>query len=181
MMQQANAGMSSGMSGDAANLNPSAGAGTSNEDAGKEEGEQTPELAGQNNDAMNSMMQMGFPMNPEQMQQQMMMMQQQMMGSNMQNNTAEGDANNAQAGASGNAEDGNQQQDMQAMMAAMGGMPGMDMQTMMSMFGMGMPGMGNMNGMSDMSGFQNMAQMSQGEYSGLTHENRSKFSSCSHG
>lgn len=164
MMAQMNAGPTNGMSGVAANANPSGDAGASNQDAtaGKEEGEQTPDQAGQNNDAMNSMMQMGFGMNPEQMQQQMMMMQQQMMAGGMPNNATEGDAN---AQASGSGDGGNQQQDMQAMMAAMGGMPGMDMQAMMNMFGMGMPGMGNMNGMPDMSAFQNMAQMGQGESS----------------
>lgn len=168
MPQGALAQTGAGISGDLSTLNPSGGTGTSNQDtqAAKEEGEQTPEQqSGQSNDAMNSMMQMGFPMNPEQMQQQMMMMQQQMMaGGNLLNNAAETDGNNAQAGASGNADEGNQAQpDMDAMMAAMGGMSGMDMQNMMNMFGMGMPGMGNMNGMPDMSGF-NMAQMAQGEY-----------------
>lgn len=132
-------------------------AGSSNANTtNKEEGEQTPDQqAAQSNDAMNSMMQMGFPMNPEQMQQQMMMMQQQMMGAgNAENNT-----NNDQ-GFTDKTEEENQgaaagsMPDMNAMMA-MGGMPGMpDMQTMMNMFGMGM---------QDMSGFQNMA-MAQGEW-----------------
>lgn len=154
--------MSSTMAGVTGNADPSAGAGASNQDesGAKEEGEQTPDQAVQNNDAMNSLMQMGFPMNPEQMQQQMMLMQQQMMGGGLPNSTAEGDSNPQ---ASGSGDDASQQPDMQAMMAAMGGMPGMDMQAMMNMFGMGMPGMGNMNGMPDMSGFQNMAQMAQGE------------------
>ena len=140
------AGFANGMSGEMPSVDASSNAAVAN----KEEGEETPDQqAAPSNDAINSMLQMGFPMNPEQMQQQMMLMQQQMMGAG----NTETITNNDQASAE-KIEEGNQaiaaggMPDMNAMMA-MGGMPGMpDMQTMMNMFGMGM---------QDMSGFQNMA------------------------
>lgn len=146
----AQAGFASGMPGEMSIMGGSSIANPEN----KEEGEQTSEQQAAQNDAMNSMMQMGFPMNPEQMQQQMMMMQQQMMQSgNADNNNGQGSTDKTEDGNQPNASGSGP--DMSAMLA-MGGMPGMpDMQTMMNMFGMGMPGM---NGMQDM----NMA-MAQGE------------------
>ncbi|KAJ9094488.1 hypothetical protein QFC21_006027 [Naganishia friedmannii] len=168
---QAIQGISDGTSGDSSNLNIP---GQMNQDqqATNEQGENALSQQQPDNDAMNSMMQMGFPMNPEQMQQQMMMMQK-MMGNAEGNGEASGyNANNAGSvnaehgtnavhPSDGNMVPGNGTPDMNAMMG-MGGMS--DMQAMMNMFGMGMPGMGNMgnmNGMQDMSGFQNMAGMGQ--------------------